>query len=260
MNEVKKTGRFIFPRWANWLLPFIVISAVGGGMYAPALVTLGFSPKTTAVGYAPEQPVPYSHQLHVGQLGMDCRYCHNTVEKANFAAIPPTQTCMNCHQAVKTQVSDPDPANAGKLIDNPRLKALPDSWKKGTAVSWTKVHDLPDYAYFPHQSHVAAGVSCVECHGRVDRMEVVYQAKPLSMSWCLDCHRAPEKVLRPKDMVTNLGWTVKDLPQTHAVLNAELKSKYKTDEVTQEQLGLHLKEVNHIQNAAYMTSCSTCHR
>jgi hypothetical protein len=256
MSDVKNPSRFIFPRWANWLLPFIVISAVGGGLYAPTVVTLGFSPKTTAVGYAPDQPVPYSHQLHVGQLGIDCRYCHTTVEKANFAAIPPTQTCMNCHQAVRTTITD----DKGQTVDNPKLAALLASWKRGTPVDWVKVHDLPDYAYFPHQAHITAGVSCVECHGRVDRMEVVTQVQPLSMSWCLDCHRAPEKVLRPKDQVTNLGWTVKDLATTHPSLHAELKAKYQTETISQEQLGTYLKEINHIQNEAYMTSCSTCHR
>lgn len=256
MSETKTASHFVFPRWANWLLPFIVISAVGGGLYAATLVTLGFSPKTTDVGYAPLQPVPYSHALHVGQLGLDCRYCHTTVEKAAFAAIPATQTCMNCHHGIKTQVVN----EKGETLDNPKLAALLESWNSGKSVDWKKIHDLPDYAYFNHASHVTAGVSCVECHGRVDQMEVVHQAKPLSMSWCLDCHRAPEKSLRPRDVVTNLGWTVKDLPDTHPELFATLKAKYNTQEISQEQLGLYLKEINHIQNEAYMTSCSTCHR
>lgn len=256
MNEANKASHFVFPRWANWLLPFIVISALGGGLYAATLVTLGFSPKTTDVGYAPVQPVPYSHALHVGQLGLDCRYCHTTVEKAAFAAVPPTQTCMNCHHGVRTQVAN----DQGQMVDNPKLQPLLDSWKTGQSVAWYKVHDLPDYAYFNHAAHVTAGVSCVECHGRVDQMEVVQQVQPLSMSWCLDCHRKPENVLRPRDVVTNLGWTVADLKNTHPDLYATIKAKNNTEEVTQEQLGLYLKEINHIQGEAYMTACSTCHR
>jgi hypothetical protein len=161
-------------------------------LYLVILVWYGASPRTTDVGYAPVQPIPYSHALHAGQLGIDCRYCHNTVEVAAHAAIPPTQTCMNCHAKIRTT--------------SPKLVALRESYTTGMPIPWVKVHDLPDYAYFNHSAHVRRGVGCVECHGRVDKMEVVYQAQPLSMGWCLDCHRNPEPRLRPVDQVTNMAW------------------------------------------------------
>ena len=133
----------------------------------------------------PVQPVPYSHALHAGKLGIDCRYCHTTVEKANFAAIPPTETCMNCHTNIRTQ--------------SEALEPIRESWATGKPVEWIKIHDLPHYVYFSHQAHVTHGVGCIECHGRIDQMERVYQAKPLSMGWCLECHRDPGPHLRPEE-------------------------------------------------------------
>ena len=147
-------------------------------------------PPTLVIGQSSR--FPYSHELHVGQLGMDCRYCHNTVEYADKAAIPPTQTCMNCH----TQIHK----------DSLKIKPLLNSYTTGEPVLWSRVHDLPDFAYFSHSAHVTRGVSCVECHGRVDKMEVVTQQKPLSMSWCLECHRSPNMYLRDPALVTQLGW------------------------------------------------------
>jgi hypothetical protein len=144
------------------------------------------------VGYAPQQPVNYSHQLHAGKLGIDCRYCHTSVEVASDAMIPPTQTCMNCHSQIKT--------------DSDKLALVRESWATGKPIEWVRVHNLPDYAHFNHAAHVNVGVSCVSCHGRVDRMEVVMQSEPLSMGWCLDCHRNPAPNLRPVAEVTNLGW------------------------------------------------------
>src|ERR1700710_472016 len=141
-------GRFTFPRWSNYALPAIAIAVIGGGLYMPVAVGLGFSPKPPAVGTAPEQPVPYSHALHAGQLGLDCRYCHTTVEKAAFAAIPPTQICMNCHSVIHN--------TPGR--ESPRLKPVFDSWKSGKPVEWNKVHDLPDYVFFNHSAHVNHGV------------------------------------------------------------------------------------------------------
>lgn len=225
MQEQENTPLFVFPRWINYLLPVILISVVGGSLYAPVVVGFGFSPKTTDVGYAPVQPVPYSHELHAGELGIDCRYCHNTVEKAGFAAVPPTQTCMNCHSAIKTE--------------SPALQPIRDSWTTGKPVEWQKIHDLPDFVYFNHSAHITHGVGCVTCHGRIDQMERVYQAQPLSMSWCLDCHRQPEQYLRPKSEVTNMA--------------------YKPDG-DQKEVGLKLKADYHIHDAQYMQSCSTCHR
>ena len=219
-------SRFIFPRSANYLLPVLVLVAVGGGIYLTVLVAFGASPKTTAVGYQPEQPLPYSHAVHVGRLGIDCRYCHNTVESTPFASIPPTQICMNCHASIRA--------------DAPTLLPVRQSWANGTPIPWIKVHDLPDYAYFNHSAHVNKGVACVSCHGRVDQMDVVRQTQPLSMAWCLDCHRNPENFLRPNDQVTNMLWT----PPAG----------------DQHKIGLQLKKLYQIRDPNYLTSCSTCHR
>jgi hypothetical protein len=149
-------------------------------------------PKVMETGYAPIQPVPYSHKLHAGSMGMDCYYCHNTVYKAAFAAVPATSTCMNCHTRVKS--------------NSPLLAKVRESYASGEPVRWVQIHKLPEYVYFNHQAHLAAGVSCVTCHGRIDQMEVVRQVQPLSMSWCLDCHRNPAQNLRPSDLVTKLDW------------------------------------------------------
>jgi hypothetical protein len=209
------------------------LGAVGGLLYATVLVAFGFSPKTLAVGYAPIQPVPYSHALHAGKLGLDCRYCHTTVEKAGFAALPATQTCMNCHSSVRT------------ASDN--LKPLRESWATGKPVEWTKVHNLANFVYFNHSAHVNHGVGCASCHGRIDRMDVVRQEKPLSMGWCLECHREPEKNLRPKDQITNMDY------------KPELKEG-ETAEAAQLREGNRLKGEYGIRGETYMTSCWTCHR
>jgi hypothetical protein len=155
-----------------------------------------FSPKFTDVGYQPEQPVAFSHKLHAGDMGMDCRYCHNTVERAAHAAVPPQQTCMNCHVNVQAE--------------SPRLTLVRDTYESGEAIEWVRVHMLPDYSYFNHSVHLSAGVGCASCHGRIDQMEIVYQAQPLSMGWCLDCHRNPDSNLRPLDEVTNMAWSAED--------------------------------------------------
>ena len=145
---------YVFPKWSNLLLPGALLFGATFPLYAVFVVAFGFSPTTTDVGYMPEQPIPYSHALHAGELGIDCRYCHNTVEDAAHAAIPPTQTCMNCHAHIKK--------------DSPLLEPLRQSWESGEPVRWVRVHDLPDYSYFNHAAHVNRGVSCVSCHGRVD--------------------------------------------------------------------------------------------
>jgi len=183
----------IFPRSLNYLplVAAVGVALLGGG------VTFGiwyyFSPKNTQTGYAPEQPVPYSHKLHAGELGIDCRYCHANIERSQEAMIPPTQACMGCHAIVKK--------------DSPKLAAIRGSWAGGTPVEWVRVHRVADYAYFDHSVHLAAGVGCVSCHGRVDQMDVVRQDQPLSMGWCLECHRDPTPNLRPKDQITNMTWT-----------------------------------------------------
>jgi menaquinone reductase, multiheme cytochrome c subunit len=190
--------------------------------YVTVVFALAASPQTTNVGYQPVQPVPYSHRLHAGELGMDCRYCHNTVETAAHAAVPPTQTCMNCHKQIR--------ATSEKLLP------VRESYASGEPIPWIRVHDLPGFAYFDHSAHVQRGIGCVSCHGRIDKMEVVFQDQKLSMGWCLDCHRQPEKHLRPVAFVTKLDWVAEE------------------DQLV---LGRRLKEENQINPS---TDCSTCHR
>ncbi len=172
------------------------LALAAGGLVATTLV-IGvvwyyFSPRYTDVGFAPRQPVPYSHRLHAGDLGIDCKYCHASVERSAVANVPPTQVCMNCHAVVKR--------------DSALLAPIRASYASGQPIQWVRVHNLPDFAFFHHAMHVRAGVGCVECHGRVDKMEVVTQEEPLSMSWCLDCHRDPAPRLRPTEQVTNMRW------------------------------------------------------
>jgi hypothetical protein len=195
----KDNELFTFPAWHNMVPPifFLVIGPIAT-VLAIGAVWYYFSPKYTDVGYKPVQPVPYSHKLHAGELKIDCRYCHTSVETTPWAGVPPTQTCMNCHNAIKT--------------DSPKLKLVRESWNKGEPggkpIPWVRVHKLADYAYFDHSAHVQIGIGCESCHGRIDRMDGsgVQQAHPLSMGWCLDCHNAPEAHLRPKDKVTAMGY------------------------------------------------------
>src|SRR3954449_4549811 len=170
--------RFVFPRWANKTVQLAGVVLGIAPVYLICLIWYGASPKTTDVGYEPKQPVPYSHALHAGELGIDCRYCHNTVEKAAFAAIPPTETCMNCHKAI--------------LPNSEKLRPVRESYATGNPVPWKQVHRLPDYVYFNHSAHVNAAISCVECHGNVNHMVQVYQFAPLNMGWCVQCHRSPD--------------------------------------------------------------------
>jgi hypothetical protein len=181
----------LFPKSANKLpLQIIVFLFVFGGI-ATAGVTYYMTPKYTRVGYAPVQPVPFSHALHAGQLGLDCRYCHSNVDKSGHANVPTAQTCMNCHNQVK--------------VDSPLLAAVRQSYETGDPLPWVKIHQLPDHAYFNHAVHVNRGVSCVECHGKINEMEVVTHTQPLSMGWCLDCHRNPETRVREPGDIYNLN-------------------------------------------------------
>jgi hypothetical protein len=182
----------IFPRWTLKLPPLIAAAATLGAPGAIFGIWYYFSPRHTDVGYQPKQPVPYSHKLHAGDLGMDCRYCHANVEKSAVAMVPPTATCMNCHTWVKKESA--------------ALEPIRKSWADGSPVEWVRIHKVPDYAFFDHSAHLAAGVGCSTCHGRVDQMVKMHQAEPLSMGWCLDCHRNPQPNLRPKDQVTNMAW------------------------------------------------------
>jgi hypothetical protein len=214
----------IFPKSANRLPLQIIIYLVLVGSFATAAVDYYMTPKYTRVGYAPVQPVPFSHAKHVGELGLDCRYCHSYVEKSGFANLPTAQTCMNCHNQIKTS--------------SPMLAIVRQSYQTGAPVPWVQVHQVPDYVYFNHAIHINRGVSCVECHGRVDQMDVVTHVKPLSMGFCLDCHRAPEMHLRPLDQVTNLAWKA---PSPEAQL--EMGRKFKHD-----------------WKVAPPQACSGCHR
>ncbi|MCP4573607.1 MAG: cytochrome c3 family protein [bacterium] len=216
------TERFVFPKWTNWLREASAVLALGGLVYAVILVTGVFSPEMSALGYAPEQPVPYSHALHAGKMDLDCRYCHTTVETTARANIPPTATCMNCHATVRTQSES--------------LASVRESFETGKPVEWVQVHDLPDFVYFNHASHIQAGVGCISCHGRVDRMDVVEQVEPLTMGWCLDCHRDPAPNLRPVEFVTDMEWqTAGDA----------------------DELGRRLMEERRITPSE---DCATCHR
>lgn len=182
----------LFPKSANRLPLQIIIFLVVAGGIVTAAVNYYATPKYTRVGYAPIQPVPFSHALHNGDLGIDCRFCHSTVEKAGHAAVPTSQTCMNCHSQVKNQSALLAPIRA--------------SYESGDSVEWVRVHQAPDYVYFDHAVHVNRGVSCVECHGQVNEMEVVTHSTPLSMGFCLDCHRDPAPSLRDPQLVTQLDW------------------------------------------------------
>lgn len=182
----------VFPRWVNELpLRLAVGGALAAGI-AAAGVWYFFSPKFTDVGYQPVQPVAYSHKLHAGDLAIDCLYCHATVDRSAEAVVPPTQVCMNCHRVVKR--------------DSPLLAVVRDSMTSGRPIPWVRIHKVPDYAYFDHRPHLRAGVGCATCHGRIDQMDVVSLDQPLSMSWCLDCHRNPDPFLRSADEVTMMDW------------------------------------------------------
>lgn len=203
----------IFPKWTN-RLPLVLALLSGGSAFGAAgFVWYYFSPKYTDVGYAPVQPVAYSHKLHAGTAGMDCRYCHTAVEQSAVANIPPTQTCMNCHAAIKP--------------DTEAMLPVRESWASGKPIPWVRVHKLPDFVQFNHGAHLAAGVGCASCHGRIDRLEVVRQEKPLSMAWCLDCHRNPEPHLRPRDKITQMDWSPPSAEQS--ALGKRLRAEYKID-------------------------------
>ena len=188
------------------------------------LAELNRSSYATGADVVRNQPVPFSHKHHVSGLGIDCRYCHTSVEQSAFAGIPSTATCMNCHNQIWT--------------NSPMLEPVRESYRTGQPLRWTRVHDLADFAYFNHSIHVNKGVGCVTCHGRVDQMPLVYQARSLLMEWCLDCHRNPEQFIRPREEIFNMTWTA---PIDQMELGAELVRKYN---IRTEQL----------------TDCSICHR
>ena len=211
----------IFPKWSNRLVLGILAGApilVVGAITAFALY---ISPYNQSVGFAPKQPIAYSHKLHAGDLGIDCRYCHVNVETAPVAMVPPAETCMNCHATI--------------LTESVEVKKIKQAYDSGEPIQWERIHRLPHYVYFDHAIHVNSSVGCETCHGRIDHMEVVHQAKTLSMGWCLDCHRNSEKYLRPGDEITNMAWEAED----------------------QLALGRELKAAGELNPT---TNCSGCHR
>jgi hypothetical protein len=181
------------------------------------------------------QPVPFSHEHHAGQLGIDCRYCHTSVEDSPFAGIPPTKTCMNCHQQI--------------WVGSSMLEPIRESYRSGESISWERIHNLPGFVYFDHSIHVQKGVGCASCHGRVDQMPLVWQEHTLLMEWCLDCHRRPQDFVRPRDQVFSMTWKESDLT------NPDTGSPF--DQAT---LGAKLVQQLNIRPPDVITSCSTCHR
>ncbi len=221
----------VFPKWLN-LVPKVVAPMVLGGV---VLVGAGYEYYIDNLfwmkGYEPDQPVDYSHQIHVGKLGMDCRYCHSHVEESYHSNVPATATCMNCHTA--DDATDQAFLNAElwkKHKTNENLVTLRSAFASTEPVQWRRVHKIPDYAHFPHAAHVNAGISCYSCHGRVDQLEVVRQNHSLAMGWCLECHRAPEKhlvdnkgALGPAQAVTDLRLVAEQLAsEGQAARGAEL--------------------------------------
>jgi hypothetical protein len=205
------------------------ISLFGGIFFAAflgwAVLELSRSSYMTRQGLTLKQPVPFSHEHHVSGLGIDCRYCHTSVDKSAVAGIPPTETCMNCHRNIWTNADLLEPIRA--------------SYRENKPMEWAKVHDLPDYVYFNHSIHVAKGMGCTTCHGPVGKMQLMYQDASLLMEWCLDCHRNPEKNVRPRDQVFNAEWQPPSDSDERKAMQATLAKEY------------DLKS---------LTSCSTCHR
>lgn len=213
----------LFPRYCNTIARVTIAGVVlGGCALGWATYAITWSPYYTDVDRPQSQPVPFSHEHHVSGLGIDCRYCHTTVEKSSFAGIPPTETCMTCHSQV--------------WRDAPVLAPVRESWATGKRLHWNRVHDLPDYVYFNHSIHVQKGVACVSCHGRVDQMPLMSKTHSLYMKWCLECHRAPERNVQPKDEV----FVMKE-PQTDPERGLELVHSF----------GIQKKKLE---------DCSICHR
>jgi hypothetical protein len=228
-----------FPYSANAYarISLVVLAVLAGGL-GLAGDRLQRSPYVTREGIRPEQPVPFSHQHHVSGLGIDCRYCHTSVENSSFANIPPTKTCMNCHSQVWTNAAMLEPVRA--------------SYRDNKPLIWTRVHDLPDFVYFSHEIHVNKGVGCKSCHGPVDEMPLMYQDASLQMEWCLDCHRDTAKVLRPREEVFNMAY--KEPSRSNPVTFAGVKF------FDQQSLGTAIEKEYHIRKKFELISCETCHR
>jgi len=213
----------IFPKWTNRLPLLVIAGLLLVGSAVMAGVWYYMTPEYARVGYTPVQPVPFSHAIHVDQIGMDCRYCHSAVEKSWYSNVPAANTCMNCHNQV--------------LKDDPRLALVRESAATGKPIPWVQVHKVPDFVYFNHSVHVNRGISCVHCHGQINKMDEVRHEKTLSMAFCLECHRNPAPNLRPKDKITDLDWN----PHQHLPKDWFAKANQQM-------------KVNASQN------CSACHR
>ncbi len=226
----------VFPKSFNVLTRVLVLGlpllAAGGGVAGAVFYRSDY---TTGAREVVEQPVPFSHKHHVSQLGIDCRYCHTAYEVSANAGMPPTKTCMNCHQQMWTSADILAPVRDGYALNKP--------------IVWTKVHNVPDYTYFNHSIHVAKGVGCVSCHGQIDEMALVFQSKTLLMEWCLDCHRNPERHLRPTSEVTNMKFSP-----------AQVKNPATDQPHTQASLGAALKEAHNVRGPQVLSNCSICHR
>jgi hypothetical protein len=229
----------IFPKALNPIAKMIVLGLpLMAGLTGVTGAAFYRSSYATGQNEIVQQPVAFSHAHHVGQLGIHCVYCHTSVEKSGFAGIPPTKTCMNCHQQI-WQGSD-------------LLEPVRDSYRMNTAIPWNRVHNLPHYAYFNHSIHIAKGVGCASCHGRIDETNLTMQASTLLMEWCIACHREPEKHLRPKDRVFDMTYT-----PASAGTDPMTGKPYPTD---QKELGLLLKDRYRVRDAVTLTNCSMCHR
>ena len=216
----------VFHRAANNVAKIsIVVVVVLAGVAGFVYTQIARSSYLTGRYVEKQQPVQFSHKHHVGDDGIDCRYCHTSVETSAVAGVPPTQTCMNCHSQIWS--------------DSPYLEPVRASFRENKPIEWERVHDLPEYAYFNHSIHIAKGVGCSTCHGQIDNMPAVYQEQTLQMEWCLQCHRQPEKYIRPQSEIYNMQWTDNDLTEQE---RQQLKSDYR------------------IRSQEMLTSCSTCHR
>jgi len=210
-----------------------VVAILGWVLYA-----VQGSPFVTYAGVRKTQPVPFSHQHHVTGLGIDCRYCHTSVETSSFAGIPPTKTCMNCHSQIWTNANLLEPVRA--------------SYKSGESLQWTRVNQLPDFVYFNHSIHINKGVGCNTCHGPVDQMPLMYQQESLQMEWCLSCHRAPQENLRPRDQVFNMRYQ-QPTSANPVVVDGQSYT-------AQADLGTALVAKYKVRSVKDITTCSTCHR
>jgi len=188
-----------------------------------------------------EQPVPFSHEHHSNELGIACQYCHQGAEKSPFAPIPPTETCMSCHSQIWT--------------NSPLLEPVRESYRTGIPLKWNKVHDVPDFVYFPHNVHVAKGVPCQHCHGNINQMQITWKVHPLHMAWCLECHRAPEKYIRPRDEVYNFAYDI----EAAAAKYWDQTGRTGAPPTSQAQLGSILTRDYKI-NKKQLSDCWICHR